>query len=179
MKLFLRLFWLLITESIRSRCQLTGPVTTALRVYPNDLDVNGHVNNGVYLTYADLGRTDLMLRSGAFKPILKNGWYPVVIAETIRFKRSLKLFQRFDIKTSVVGWNERDFFLQQQFYRNGTLYAGAAIKARFLSRKGGSVAVDDVLEAVGFDQTRPSLPEWVSDWDRSVEKMENSTSLAP
>lgn len=107
MKLFLRLFWLLITQSTRSSCELTGPVKTTLRVYPNDLDINGHVNNGVYLTYADLARTDLMLRSGSFKPILKNGWYPVVVAETIRFYRSLKVCQRFEIETSVIGWNDR------------------------------------------------------------------------
>ena len=63
MKLYLRLLLLLLTQKFRDRCTLTGPATTTLRVYPNDLDIFGHVNNGVYLTYADLGRTDLMLLS--------------------------------------------------------------------------------------------------------------------
>lgn len=67
MKLFLRLVWLILTQRWRSRCNILEPVDTRLRVYPNDLDVLLHVNNGVYLTYADLGRTDLMLRSGTLK----------------------------------------------------------------------------------------------------------------
>jgi acyl-CoA thioesterase FadM len=46
-----------------------GPAETTVRVYPNDLDIFLHVNNDVYLTYADLGRTDLMLRSNIFNLI--------------------------------------------------------------------------------------------------------------
>ena len=64
MKLFLRLFWLILTQSRRPRLGIMDTSETPLRVLPNDLDIFMHVNNGVYLTYADLGRTDLMLRSG-------------------------------------------------------------------------------------------------------------------
>ena len=31
-----------------------------MRVWPNDLDTNAHMNNGRYLTLMDLGRFDLM-----------------------------------------------------------------------------------------------------------------------
>jgi len=167
MKLYLRLLLLLLTQRFRSRCKLTGPATTTLRVYPNDLDVFGHVNNGVYLTYADLARTDLMLRSGSFRPMMNKGWYPVVLAETIRFYRSLKLFQKVDITTRVLGWDERNFYLEQQFYRNGVLYAVAAITSRFLSRKGGSVGTAELLELVDHNEPSPVLPDWVADWDKT------------
>lgn len=83
----------MITQSFRRRVDIMGPARTTVRVYPNDPDIFLHVNNGVYLTYADLGRTDLMLRSNIFKLIRKQGWYPVVAAETIQFKKSLKLGQ--------------------------------------------------------------------------------------
>ncbi len=89
-----------------------------MRVWPNDLDIFLHVNNGVYLTMMDLGRTDMMLRSGIFQPIRKKGWYPVVAAETIRFQRSLKLFQKFSITTEVVGWDEKSIYMQQVFHCN-------------------------------------------------------------
>lgn len=167
MKLYLRLILLLLMQKFHSRCKLTGPATTTIRVYPNDLDVFGHVNNGVYLTYADLARTDLMLRSGSFKPMMKNGWYPVVLAETIRFYRSLKLLQKVDITTRVIGWDERNFYLEQQFYRKGVLCAVAAINARFLSRKGGSVGTAELLEMIGHSDPSPSLPDWVADWDKT------------
>jgi acyl-CoA thioesterase FadM len=87
MKMLLRLLWLMITQSFRSRVGILDPTETTVRVYPNDLDIFLHVNNGVYRTYADLGRTDLMLRSNIFNLIRKQGWYPVVAAETIQFKK--------------------------------------------------------------------------------------------
>lgn len=106
MKLYFRLLYLIFTQRLRSRCSVFGPCDTSLRVWPNDLDIFLHVNNGVYLTLMDLGRTDMMLRSGVFGPVRSKGWYPVVAAETIRFQRSLTLFQKFSIRTEVVGWDD-------------------------------------------------------------------------
>ena len=99
--------------------------------------------------------------------MMKNGWYPVVLAETIRFYRSLKLLQKVDITTRVIGWDERNFYLEQQFYRKGVLCAVAAINARFLSRKGGSVGTAELLEMIGHSDPSPSLPDWVADWDKT------------
>lgn len=179
MKLYLRLLWLLLTQSRRSRCSLLGPCETSLRVYPNDLDIFGHVNNGVYLTMMDLGRTDMMLRSGIFKKIRKAGWYPVVASETIRFRRSLKLGQRFSIHTTVAGWDEKSVFLLQQFVRSGEVVAEAAVNARFLARTGGSVSIADLMSVLEYGDDVPVLPEWIRDWQRSVDDMSmNFTSPA-
>lgn len=167
MKLLIRFFLLLITASRRSRCGVLDSCISTLRVYPNDLDVNGHVNNGVYLTYADLGRIDLLLRSGYFGRVFKQGWYPVVVAQTIRFYKSLKLFQRFTIETQVIGWDEKNVLMQQRFECGGHLIALAVINVRFLSRKGGSVATADLLEFLGIneaDLVSAPLPQWIEQW---------------
>jgi len=148
-KLYLRFFWLLVTQSFRSRCEVSGPVSTKMRVYPNDLDINGHVNNGVYLTYA--------------------GWNPVVLAETVRFYKSLKLFQRFEMSTRVLGWDEKNFFMEQRFTREDTLYALVVINARFLSRRGGSVSTKDLLEVLEIEQSSPAIPDWVEQWRLATE----------
>lgn len=175
MKLYLRLLWLLLTQSRRSRCSLVGPCETTLRVYPNDIDIFGHVNNGVYLTMMDLGRTDMMLRSGIFGKIRVAGWYPVVASETIRFRRSLKLGQRFSIHTSVAGWDDKSVFLLQQFVRSGEVVAEAAVNARFLARTGGSVATADLMSVLEYKAEAPVLPAWISDWQRSVDDMSMSS----
>ena len=64
MNLFLRLIRVLLT--IRSRGQLAPFEDSVLtfRVWPGDLDLNVHMNNGRYLTVMDLGRLDLMARTG-------------------------------------------------------------------------------------------------------------------
>ena len=42
------------------------------RVWPHDLDTSLHMNNGRYWTLMDLGRADLMIRSGLWPSILRN-----------------------------------------------------------------------------------------------------------
>src|SRR6266567_8900242 len=101
MNRWLRLLWLMVSIRWRPVAPPLGPVRTPFRVWPTDLDVFRHMNNGIYLTIMDLARLDLMLRSGFWRRIKAQGWYPVVVAETIQFRRSLNLFQRFEIETRV------------------------------------------------------------------------------
>lgn len=60
MNRLLRLLWLVIRSRWAERCSTLGPCRTRLRVWPNDLDVFLHVNNGVYFSLCDLARVDLM-----------------------------------------------------------------------------------------------------------------------
>ena len=106
MNLFLRLIWLAVAGRFRRAVSALGPCRTPFRVWPSDLDVLRHVNNGVYFSLMDVARVDLIRRAGLFGKLRERGWYPVALAETIQFRRSLTLFQRFDIVTRVLGWDE-------------------------------------------------------------------------
>ena len=117
MSLFLRLLLLLLTAAFRPRCDILGPVRRRFIVGPADLDVLWHVNNGVYLSMLDVARVDLMLRSGVAGRIWRAGIYPVVAAQTIRFRRPLQLLQSFEVETSVIGWDEKALLLEHRFLR--------------------------------------------------------------
>jgi hypothetical protein len=65
-----------------------------------------HLNNGRYWTLMDHGRADLMIRFGLWRTVGKNQWLPVVSAGKIRFRRELRLFQPFTLKTRIVAWTE-------------------------------------------------------------------------
>ena len=169
MKYVFRLLWLIATAARRPPCEPTGPCVSRFRVWPNDLDVFLHMNNGAYLTVADLGRTDLMLRAGMFGAIRRRGWYPIVAAENIRFRRSLRLAERYTITTRILGWSARSIYLEQRFERGGELVAVACIDARFLARRGGSVDTADVLAVAGVEGPSPELPSHLVGWLESVE----------
>jgi len=166
MNLFLRLLLLLVTARFRGRCDILGPTRKRFLVWPPDLDVLLHVNNGVYLSMLDVARVDLMLRSGVAGILRRRGFYPVVAAETIRFRRSLQLFQSFEVETAIIGWDEKAFIIQHHFWRGTELIADAVIRARFLRRGGGTVATRELLEAIGRSIDSPALPEWVDAWNR-------------
>ena len=67
MSLYLRLFWTVLALTWRKPIGLLETSAINLRVWPNDLDVNLHVNNGRYLTLADLGVVTLSGRMGVFR----------------------------------------------------------------------------------------------------------------
>ncbi len=99
------------------------PSVTRMRVRPGDLDFYLHVNNGVYLQMMDVARSNFIADLGGF-PLLKDkGWYPVVAASTMKYRRSLQLGDRFEITTRVLGWDERVVYLEQVFSRRGDLCA--------------------------------------------------------
>jgi len=165
MNLFLRLLLLLLSAPFRPRCELLGPTRKRYLVWPPDLDVLFHVNNGVYLSMLDVARVDLMLRSGLAAKLWRKGLYPVVAAETIRFRRSLQLFQAFEVETTVLGWDDKAFIIQHRFLRREELVAEAFVRSRFLRRSGGTVSSRELLELVGRSEPSPALPDWVQAWN--------------
>jgi len=169
MNLYLRLLHLFLVGRRRHRVAVLGPVRTPFRVWPTDLDLLRHVNNGTYLTIMDVGRLDLLSRSGVASLLRAKGWYPVVVAETITFKRSLKLFERFDIVTEVLGWDERSLYLQQDFLRGDSLVASAIIRGRFLGRDGSRVTPQQVADLTGQHVEPQGLPTWVTAWAEATE----------
>ncbi|HXH30129.1 MAG TPA: acyl-CoA thioesterase [Bacteriovoracaceae bacterium] len=118
---------------------------TSMTVLPVDLDILLHVNNGVYFSYMDFGRWDMIFRNGVYAVSKKMNWYSVVAAETIRFKRSLKLWDRFTIHTQIRGHDEKYFYLSQKIICRGELMSTALVKIRFLKRTGGTVAPEEVM----------------------------------
>ena len=170
MNLYLRLLAFRLLTRRRSRVSVLGPVRTPFRVWPSDLDLLRHVNNGTYLTIMDIARLDLLARAGLAGPVRARGWYPVVVAETITFRRSLTLFQRFEIVTTCLGWDEKSIFLSQDFERDGRTVATAVIRARFLGRDGTRVTPEQLLALAGDVGPRPQLPDWVRDWAAATDR---------
>jgi acyl-CoA thioesterase FadM len=165
MNLFLRLLLLLFTAPFRPRCDVLGPARKRFVVWPADLDVLWHVNNGVYLSMLDVARVDLMLRSGMLKALGRRGIYPVVAAETIRFRRSLRLLQSFEIETTVIGWDDKALLIRHHFTRAGELVAEAVVRARFLKRRGGTVSTKELLAVLDKPGPSPALPSWIEAWN--------------
>src|SRR5258706_4303913 len=91
----------------------------AFRVWPNDLDANVHMNNGRYLTLMDLGRLDLTARAGFLGTALRRGWRPMVGSATIRFRRGLAPFARFQLITRIVCLDGKWFFIEQRLEAQG------------------------------------------------------------
>lgn len=166
MNLLLRLLWKLAT--LRFRPDL-GPFEISVlrfRVWPNDLDLNVHMNNGRYLSVMDLGRFDLSFRTGLGRAMLRHRWRPLVGAVTLRYRRSLDPFEAYELHTRLLGWDAKWFYLEQRFVKDGQLCAEGVVRALFKGRA-GNVPTAEVAAMIGADPESPELPEAVRTWIES------------
>ncbi|MEO1695726.1 MAG: thioesterase family protein [Planctomycetota bacterium] len=171
MNLYFRLLWTILAARFRPAAHVLDEVATPFRVWPTDMDVNRHMNNARFLSLMDLARVDLMLRSGFGKLVRRERLYPVVASQTIRYRRSLGLFDRFAVHTRVLGWDERFIFLQQTFRSGGQPVASAVVKAIFLRAKGGGRVVPaELFGLAGLSGDERELPAWVDEWVRSEDQ---------
>lgn len=163
--LLLRLAWTWLARLWRRPVPPFGPCVTPFRVWPTDLDLYLHVNNGVCLSLLDVARVDLMYRARLTGPVRARGWYPVVAAETIRFRKSLQPFDRFRVVSRVIGWDDKALLMGQDFMRGDEVVASAVIRSRFRAKGGGSVAPADLAAVAGVSPHWPPLPDWVARWN--------------
>jgi acyl-CoA thioesterase FadM len=165
MNLWFRLIWLMIATRFMPR--LKPPLDTSrlpYRVWPTDLDLSLHMNNGRYWTLMDQGRMDLMLRSGLWAAISKAGWTPVVAAGKIRFRRELRPFVRFWLETRILCWSDTTMVIEHRFIstsaRTGQpmVNATALVRAGLYDRKAKAyVPVARILEMLGSTDASPAM----------------------
>jgi acyl-CoA thioesterase FadM len=157
MNLFLRLIYTLVAARLRAPLAVLDTGRVPMRVWPGDLDVLLHMNNGRYLTIMDLGRVDFMIRSGLLGKLRQRGWYPVVAALSITYRRPMTLWQRFEMTTRIAGWDDRWVYLQQEFHSGGKLVAAAMVKGAFRGPD-GAVPIAALIELAGFTGQPPQIP---------------------
>lgn len=167
MNLWLRLLVYLLCVRFRPAIALpAGSSVLRFRVWPSDLDPSLHVNNGKYLSLMDLGRLDLMINAGLWRPVLEHRWTPIASNVLIRYRRELRLFQRFRLETRLLTWNATHVVMEQVFFieggsRDGQVAARALFKGGIYDRAARAfVPITRLMEEIGaFAEAPPASPE--------------------
>lgn len=161
---------LLIHLQARSRARRgqtidpTGVGTIRLTTLPTDIDVLMHMNNGRYLSLFDLGRWDLLVRTGLWDAMRARDWYAVVSSETITFRKSLHLWQRFDVESRFIGHDDRGLYMEHRAVVAGEMYARVIVRARMLKKAGGHVTHEELFAATGRPADLPDIEPWMHKW---------------
>lgn len=163
MNLYLRLIRVLLAARFGSRLNLVSDMSTIeFRVLPNDLDMNLHMNNGRYFTIMDLGRMDLIARSGVLSACWRLKWMPVLGAAKMNFLKPLNPFQKFTLRTRLVGWDEKWFYIEQSFLNDqGKIAATATVKGLFRSPR-GNVPTAMIFEEIDAEAPGTLIPDAAS-----------------
>ena len=135
-----------------------------MRVWPNDIDNNMHMNNARYLNMMDYGRTHLLARTRLLDRILRARWTPMVGAVWMTYRRSLPLFSAFSLASRLVCWDERWFYLEQTFTGKEGLVAVGWVKG-ILRGPQGILDPQPILAAIAPGVVSPPMPESIAAWN--------------
>lgn len=161
----------------RSKLSLWDTSSWKSRAWPWDVDIAVHINNGMYFSLMDLGRFDLMQRSGSWRRVRELKWTPVVSAETISFRKSVKLWQKFSIESRIIGLDSKTIYFEQRVVVKGEIYARGYIATRFVSAK-GPVTIEQITAEFGQPPADLELPQWLHDW-REANALPGARKPAP
>jgi acyl-CoA thioesterase FadM len=129
-------------------------------VWPSQIDINLHMNQSVFAKVLEVGRLDLVVRSGALKAWQDKGVNVVVAHQNITYRRELRLGTRYLLDTRPVALDGRLMLLDGYFLVGDRVHA--------MSRVGLlSVGSEGVLTAEQVaEMATPFLvdPLVVEDW---------------
>ncbi len=160
---WLRLLKMAFGAPFRPKLGWRDESVLTFRVWPNDLDVNLHMNNARYLAVMDIGRFDLALRGGFAGLVWREKLKPVVASAMVRFRRSLAPFQLFVLRSRIIGWDAKWLFIEHRIESDGELCCQAVVKALLLGREGG-LPTADLLRAVSAEAPESEVPDWLAHW---------------
>ena len=163
MNLYLRLLLTFLRALGAPRVAPGEAVELRLCVLPTDLDLNGHMNNGRYLTMVDLALATVFIRSGFARLCIARGWRPMGGGSIVYFRRALTVFQRYTLRFTIVAWDEFWSYCRFEFLRDGQVHATGFVKGAATGR-GGLVRNAEIYSALGYPHPSPPMPEDLTAW---------------
>lgn len=171
MNLYLRVFFMFLRSMFRGKTSVNEDFFTNHIVWPNDVDVLGHMNNGRYFTVTDLIRIEWLVRAGVWRALRKRGFHAVIAGETAQFRRALKPFQRYRIQSRNLGWDDKFFYVEHRFMVKGEVHAISIVKVRVVGqdprpqpaevmRWAGEVVEDERLDPVITSWNLSTRDQW-------------------
>jgi acyl-CoA thioesterase FadM len=136
---------------------------THLLCWPWDIDLWMELNNGRTLTIMDLGRVVLFRRMGMIAPLRARGWAGTIAGATVRYRRRVRMFDRIEMRSRIIGWDDRFTYAEQSLWRGGECCSHALLRMAITGGR-GIVPTAEVARALGLPERSPPLPGWVAAW---------------
>lgn len=136
MHVIFRTLLTLLAARRRPRISLFDTSVISLRALPTDVDLFLHINNGQYFSLFDLGRHDLMARSGMTRAARRRRWRPVVQSEQITFRKSVTLMTKCQLYTRMIGMDEKCMYIEHRIVVDGEIFVRGVVAGRIVGPEG-------------------------------------------
>ena len=106
---------------------------------------------------------------GVFTEImLKQRCLPMAVSQEITYIRDIAPFEKFEIHTELAGWDEKYFYITQDFYSKKGLCVKAMVRGLFLQNR-APVAVSKILELYGDPPKTDKFESRINAWKKLLE----------
>ncbi|UWQ91767.1 acyl-CoA thioesterase [Aliisedimentitalea scapharcae] len=133
--------------------------------WPWDLDIWLELNNGRAMTLYDLGRSMNAQRVGLIGAISRRRWGMTMAGSTVRFRRRIRGFERFEMRSRAVCWDDKFIYLEQSMWKkNGECASHVMFRSAVTNSKGIVPPVKVLAEMGHPDAISPPMPGWIAAW---------------
>lgn len=129
-----------------------------------DCDIFMEMNNGRILTLYEMGRFQAAVRMGLWALLKKKHWGLTVAGTSIRYRKRITPFEKYEIRTKIATWDERFVYIEQGMYKLNGDCASHVLLRTAVVEKGRAVPTDVLIEAMGVTTPRPTPAPWVQNW---------------
>lgn len=146
------------------------------RVGLRDIDFNMHINNARYMVFMERARWDHPVQTGSWDLMFKSKLNFIVAGIEMGYIREIRLFKKFEVETTYLGWDDKYFYIEQRFVADGKIHAYGLVKAVFM--QGGKLASPaSVATQLNLGTPAEPLPEHMELWHKlSIAKRAYSTN---
>ena len=168
MNLYFRLLLVLFKCIFVNNIHVLDKSRLNFRVWPFDCDINFHLTNARYFALCDLSRIYYMGQVGVLTKLLKRKWFPIVQSQEISYFKSINPFQRVEVMTALIYWDDKYWYAEHKFVVNDSVCAVVQVRGVFMQGR-KVVSVHDVVALADEDVVVPTKPANVECWQKLIE----------
>ncbi|XP_053947856.1 protein THEM6 [Anastrepha ludens] len=161
------IFTVLAGRLFQSKRKVTDTTTIYGLCTSQDVDIFiRHMNNARYLRELDFARFHFYALTGLYEKVRQRKGGAVQGASSVRYRRTIPIFNAYKIQTKLIWWDEKAIYLEQSFV---TLSDGF-VRAVALSKQCiTNCDVTELMETFPEATTRPDMPADLKLWLDSIE----------
>jgi len=113
----------------------------------------------------ELGRIDLILRTGFLKYAKRNGLYLPLASISVQFIRPLKRFQNFQLITQLIYWDNKWIYFSHRITSKGKTIAVALAKTTVKKGK-ERIPFETIIQELKWEMKPKKRPEMIDEFEK-------------
>lgn len=123
------------------------------------------MNNARYVRELDFARFHYYGLTGLYGGVKRHGGGAVQGASSVRYRRTIPIFNPYKITTELVWWDEKAIYIEQKFITFDGFVRAVALSKQCITK----VNVMELMKEFEGGEKRPQQPEELKTWLEALE----------